>query len=536
MVSSVNFFQQSNRCISEARSQSTEDSKLVVLSSDFCQGDVLFAYYQVTGYRLQIIKKFCSNNMSFGSGKGCKQKFWNYLFMENNNPGAKILIVDDEQVHRFMLAAMFAEWGWDSVEADDGVSAVAAIEQGPFDAILMDVRMTTMDGMEALKRIRVINPSIPVIIMTAYSSVDSAVEAIKKGAHDYLTEPLDFDRLRETLAVSMGHRAKNEVTALSGAPFGENDRIIGSSLPMLALWEMVLQVAPTDATVLIAGESGTGKELVASALHQRSNRTGGPFVKVNCAALAENLLESELFGHEKGAFTGADRRREGRFVQAQSGTLFLDEIGETSPAMQAKLLRVLQEHELERVGGQETISVDVRIIAATNLNLEEEVASGSFREDLYYRLNVVVLDVPALRDRRGDVPLLAEFFFRSFAEKNNRQVVGITPECMDILNRYPWPGNVRELENAIERGVIMMRGEYLDTAGLPMTVQRWADHNELAQVPEPATLKEAEKALILKTLEETEGNRSEAARRLQITRKTLSNKLKSYDKDGCLKS
>lgn len=451
--------------------------------------------------------------------------------MKKISLGATILIVDDEQVHRFMLNSLFSEWGWDSTEADDGVSAVTAIEKGPYDAVLMDVRMTTMDGMEALKRIRAINPSIPVIIMTAYSSVDSAVEAIKQGAHDYLTKPLDFDRLRETLEVAMGHRSKREVKALSGEPFGENDRIIGSSLSMLALWEMILQVAPTDATVLITGESGTGKELVASALHQRSNRAGGPFVKVNCAALAENLLESELFGHEKGAFTGAERRREGRFVQAQSGTLLLDEIGETSPAMQAKLLRVLQEHELERVGGQETITVDVRIIAATNRNLEEEVAAGSFREDLYYRLNVVVLDVPALRDRSGDIPLLAEFFFRSFAEKNNRHVVGITPEYMDILNRYPWPGNVRELENAIERGVIMMRGEYLDTGGLPMSVQRWAELSESAEVPEPATLKEAEKALILKTLEETGGNRSEAARRLQVTRKTLFHKLKTYEKD-----
>ncbi len=456
--------------------------------------------------------------------------------MIKNNPVAKVLIVDDEQVHRFMLVSLFSEWGWDSAEADDGLTAVAAIERGPFDAVLMDVRMTTMDGMEALQRIRVINPSIPVVIMTAYSSVDSAVAAIKQGAHNYLTKPLDFDRLRETLEVAMGHRVKDEVTALSGKPLGENDRIIGSSLPMLALWEMVLQVAPTDATVLITGESGTGKELVASALHHKSNRVGGPFVKVNCAALAENLLESELFGHERGAFTGAERRREGRFIQAQSGSLFLDEISETSPAMQAKLLRVLQEHELERVGGQETISVDVRIIAATNRNIEEEVASGAFREDLYYRLNVVVLDVPALRDRKGDIPQLAEFFFDSFAKKNNRQVVGITPECMDILNRYPWPGNVRELENAIERGVIMMRGEYLDTAGLPMSVQRWAEHNDPGPIPEPATLKEAEKALIFKTLEETGGNRSEAARRLQITRKTLSNKLKVYEKDGVQKS
>jgi len=452
--------------------------------------------------------------------------------MQQQKGRAKILVVDDEQVHRYMLTTLFSEWGWDATEADDGVSAVQAVEESPFDAILMDVRMTVMDGMEALNKIHTINPAIPVVIMTAYSSVDSAVEAIKKGAHDYLTKPLDFDRLRETLEVAMGHRLQKEALAASGKPFGEDDRIIGSSEAMRALWDMILHVAPTEATVLITGDSGTGKELVASGLHHKSHRALGPFIKVNCAALAESLLESELFGHEKGAFTGADTRREGRFVQAEGGTLFLDEIGETTPAMQAKLLRVLQEHELQRVGGQETISVDVRILAATNRNLEQEVARGNFREDLFYRLNVVVLDVPALRDRQGDIPLLSDYFFKSFAEKNNRQVAGITPECMDILNRYPWPGNVRELENSIERGVILMRGEYLDTDGLPTTIQRWAESHKPADVPEPSTLKEAEKALILKTLEETGGNRSEAARRLQITRKTLLNKLKGYEKQG----
>ncbi len=442
---------------------------------------------------------------------------------------ANILIVDDEQVHRYMLSSLFDQWGWDTKEADDGTTAVEAVREGPFDAILMDVRMTTMDGMEALKKIHAINPSIPVVIMTAFSSVDSAVEAIKMGAHDYLTKPLDFDKLRQTLEVAMGHRQqKMETPDGTGTPFSEDTSIIGRSKPMGDLWDMIIQVAPTKANILITGESGTGKELVASTLHIKSNRNSGPFVGVNCAALAENLLESELFGHEKGAFTGADRRREGKFVQAQRGTLFLDEIGETTPTMQAKLLRVLQEHELQRVGGHEVIQVDVRIIAATNKNLESEVANGRFREDLYYRLNVVVLDVPPLRERSGDIPLLAEYFLYRFAGKNNRQVVGITPECMDILNRYPWPGNVRELENSIERGVILMRGEYLDITNLPLAIQRWAGQNTEQTQEEPATLKDAERILILKTLEETGGNRSEAARRLQITRKTLLNKLKSY--------
>ncbi len=451
--------------------------------------------------------------------------------MKESFPSPKVLVVDDEQVHRYMLCSMLDEWGWSCREADDGVTAVEAVRQGPFDAVLMDVRMTNMDGMEALREIHAINPAIPVVIMTAFSSVDSAVEAIKQGAHDYLTKPLDFDRLRETLEIAMGHRQLPAEPGLQGEPFGEDGRIIGSSASMQALWEMIVQVAPTEATVLISGESGTGKELVASALHHKSLRSDGPFIKVNCAALAENLLESELFGHEKGAFTGADRRRDGRFVQAQGGTLFLDEIGETSPAMQAKLLRVLQEHELQRVGGQETITVDVRIVTATNRDLEQEVQAGRFREDLFYRLNVVVLDVPPLREREGDIPQLADFFLHRFAERNKRTVQGITPECMDVLNRYSWPGNVRELENAIERGVILMRGEYLDVAGLPIAIQRWSGLNPKQETEQPATLKEAERLLIVKTLEETSGNRSEAARRLQITRKTLLNKLKKYGID-----
>jgi len=446
------------------------------------------------------------------------------------NTNVKILVVDDEKVHRFMLTAMFKEWGWQSAEADDGTTAVAAVQEGPFDAILMDVRMTTMDGMEALQKIHAINPAIPVVIMTAFSSIDSAVEAIKMGAQDYLTKPLDFDRLRQTLEVAVQHKRPGmEIEQDDLAILDGGLGIIGSSKPMRELLDMVVQVAPTEASILITGESGTGKELVASALHNKSLRANESLVNVNCAALAENLLESELFGHEKGSFTGADRRRDGRFVQADKGTLFLDEIGETTPAMQAKLLRVLQEHELQRVGGQDTIKVNVRIIAATNRDLEQDVASGRFREDLYYRLNVVALHVPPLKERHGDVPLLAEHFLKIFAAKNNRDVVGITPECMDLLVRYPWPGNVRELENSIERGVILMRGEYLDVGTMPLALQRWAGDNVVDdELGEPATLKDAERMLILKTLEETGGNRSEAARRLQITRKTLLNKIKSY--------
>jgi two-component system response regulator HydG len=430
----------------------------------------------------------------------------------------KVLVVDDDKSHRFMLKSMFAEWGWNVEEADDGTTAVAAVEVHSYDAILMDVRMAKMDGMEALRRIHTFNPAIPVVIMTAYSSVDSAVEAIKIGAHDYLTKPLDFERLRLTMARALDHR--QVVEEKEGAKSRKRDEIdtvgiIGKSPVMQELLEMISFVAPTEATVLITGESGTGKELIASALHHNSARKKGPFVKVNCAALVETLLESELFGHEKGAFTGADRRRDGKFVQADHGTLFLDEIGETSPAMQVKLLRVLQEHELQRVGGQDVVEVDVRLLAATNRVLEDEVKNGP------------------LKERREDIPLLVKHFLEVYGEKNNRRVSGITPSCMDILLNYPWPGNVRELENAMERGVILMRGDYLDEESLPITIKKWTqeESGDIAAGMEdlPSSLEEAEKLIILKTLDEVDGNKSEAARRLGITRKTLLSKLNKYE-------
>ncbi len=443
-----------------------------------------------------------------------------------------VLVVDDEQVHRYMLCSMFKEWGWRCVEADDGITAVEAVQKHTYDAVLMDVRMAKMDGMEAFSRIHAMQPELPVIIMTAYSSVNDAVEAIQHGAHDYLTKPLDFDRLRLALERAVDHKQVEKKKQEKDSGEGRLiTGIIGSSPPMQELLEMIQYVAPTEATVLIAGQSGTGKELVAEALHRNSARSNGPFVKVNCAALAETLLESELFGHEKGAFTGADRRREGKFVQANEGTLFLDEIGETSQAMQVKLLRVLQEQELVRIGGEDTISIDVRIIAATNRDLEEEVTKGNFREDLYYRLNVVMLTVPPLCDRGDDIPLLVEHFVDIFAKKNRRTVESITPQCMKLFCRYPWPGNVRELENAIERGVILMRGDQLSEKSLPLSIQKYErkDTGSVLIDERPSSLFEAEKLMILQTLEETDGNKSEAARRLGITRKTLQNKLQKYD-------
>lgn len=442
-----------------------------------------------------------------------------------------ILVVDDDQVHRFMLCSMLKEWGWRCVEADDGTTAVAAVEKNSYDAVLMDVRMAKMDGREAFTHIQAISPHLPVIIMTAFSSVDDAVGAIQQGAHDYLTKPLDFDRLRLTLMRAVDHHQVETSKTVFHQDRGQVETaIIGSSPPMVELLEMISYVAPTEATVLIYGESGTGKELVADALHTNSERGDHPFIKVNCAALAENLLESELFGHEKGAFTGAEKRREGKFVQADGGTLFLDEIGETAQAMQVKLLRVLQEQELQRVGGEETIQVDVRIIAATNRDLEAEVAENRFREDLYYRLNVVMIAVPPLRQRSGDIPALVRYFAAKFAEKNRRTFEGVTAECMDLLCNYPWPGNVRELENAIERGIILMRGTELTEKSLPLPIQKSAfSITGSENTNAPTSLFEAEKQLILKTLVDTEGNKSEAARRLGITRKTLLNKLNRYD-------
>ncbi len=450
--------------------------------------------------------------------------------MATDKAAATVLVVDDEQVHRFMLRSLLQEWGWQCVEADDGDTAVAAVREHAYDAVLMDVRMARMSGHEAFAEIHRIRPALPVIIMTAYSSVDDAVNLIKQGAHDYLTKPLDFDRLRLSLRRAVDHHQVEERRQQAGGERGELEtRIIGDSEPMRELLEMISYVAPTEASVLITGESGTGKELVAETLHRNSARRQGPFIKVNCAALADTLLESELFGHEKGAFTGADRRRDGRFVQADGGTLFLDEIGETTPAMQVKLLRALQEGEVQRVGGEELLSVQVRIIAATNRHLEEEVAAGAFREDLFYRLNVVTIEVPPLRRRRLDIPLLVDFFVKQFADKNRRRVQAVTPACMELLCSYPWPGNVRELENAIERGIILMRGDQLTEKSLPLQVQNYAKQQSDDDEQRPATLQEAQRLLILQTLEETGGNKSEAARRLGITRKTLQNKLQKYD-------
>jgi two-component system response regulator HydG len=445
-----------------------------------------------------------------------------------------ILVVDDDPAHRTMLRTLLTGWGYSVLEADDGSTAIEKVHERAFDLILMDIRMIKVSGLQALAEIRSLNPAIPVIIMTAYSSVESAVGAMKGGAYDYLTKPLDFDELRIVMERAMEHRMLKEENRLLRESLGSHfDRrnLIGRSPAMERLLETVAQVAPTEATALISGESGTGKEMIAGAIHFNSPRKDGPFVKINCAAITETLLESELFGHEKGAFTGAHRQREGRFRQAHGGSLFLDEISEMSLAMQVKLLRVLQEREITRVGGEEAIKVDVRVIAATNKDLLQEIQSGRFREDLYYRLNVVALAVPPLRERREDIPLLAQHFLKVFSEKNNKMIRGFTPQVMDGLVKYGWPGNVRELMNAVERGVVLSRSDYLDVEDLSFILGQTSVPGEAFSgdgVPTGIPLDEVEKATILKTLQMARGNKSEAARRLGITRRTLHKKLKQY--------
>jgi two-component system response regulator HydG len=455
--------------------------------------------------------------------------------------GLGILIVDDDLAHRVMLKKLLGGWGYSVTEADDGAVAIEEVRRRSFDLILMDIRMMKVSGIEALEQIKKINPTIPVIIMTAYASVETAVSALKKGAYDYLTKPLDFDELQIVMKRATEHSLLKKENDYLKERLGEKfDRqnMIGQGSAMVRLLEIVEQVAPTEATILITGDSGTGKEMIANAIHANSNRKQAPFVKINCAALTETLLESELFGHEKGAFTGADRKREGKFLQADGGSIFLDEVSEMSQAMQVKLLRVLQERELTRVGGSEVLKVDVRVIAASNKDLKKEIQTARFREDLFYRLNVVALTVPPLRERKEDIPLLAQHFLQGFAVKNSKNVINFTPKAIEKLMQYPWPGNVRELMNAIERAVVLSRNTYLDEGELTLLMAdgggfNGKDLSGAANQPAEATgnlpLEEVEKRSILEALHDCSGNKSEAARRLGITRKTLRKKLEKYE-------
>jgi len=436
-----------------------------------------------------------------------------------------VLVVDDDRVGRESLAEAVEELDFKVFQAPDGPTALAIVESEPIDLVLTDLKMPGMDGIELLTRIRRIDSTIHVILITAHATVQTAVEAMRRGAFTYIMKPIDLDHLAaqvEAAARARGLLLENIALREHLQRLGHVPELIGHSAAMGAVYELIAQVADTESVVLIRGESGTGKELVANAIHRNSARASGPFVKVNCAALSEALLESELFGHEEGAYTGAVRQRLGRFELADGGTLFLDEVSELAPTTQAKLLRVLQSYEFERLGGAETIKVDVRVLAATNADLEERVKQGRFREDLYYRLNVVPLFLPPLRDRREDIPLLVHSFVRRFAVRNRKDVTDITPDALGRLCRFPWPGNVRQLENCIERMVVTARTQVLDVDDLPP---------EILPPPEPSagsasgfavgmTMVQLEERAIRATLRATGGNRKEAARILGIGLRT----------------
>ncbi len=442
----------------------------------------------------------------------------------------RILVVDDEANARTALAELLRDEGFDVETAADAFKALGKFAAFSPDLLLTDLKMPGMDGIELMRKIHAAEQDTEVIVMTAFGAVESAVEAMRAGATDYLTKPLNFDELLIVAERALDRRKlRADATRMRArlADRASRGKIIGDSPVMQKVFKVIDQVAPSRASVLITGESGTGKELVAEALHQLSPRANGPFVKLHCAALAETLLESELFGHERGAFTGAVSRRDGRFHIAHGGTLFLDEIGEIAPSIQVKLLRFLQEREFERVGGTQTIQVDVRVIAATNRKLANAVKDGTFREDLYYRLNVVGLEMPALRDRQSDIPQLANFFLGHFSEENGKEIDAFSDEAMDKLVDYHWPGNVRELENAVERAVVMANGRYVEAEHLPSQIVPAAATDTAPVIP-GSSLEEIERNAILRTLESTGGSTSKAAEILAISVRKIQYKLHAY--------
>ena len=442
----------------------------------------------------------------------------------------RILVVDDESNARNALAEILKEEGYSVETAADGFKGLSRFNDYGPDLVLTDLKMPGMDGVELLKKVREADANTAVVVMTAFGAVDTAVAAMRAGAQDYLTKPINTEELLLVIDRALEQVKLRRETKELRSQLAERyrfDNIIGSSPKMQQVFKTIAQVAPSRATVALSGESGTGKELVAAAIHHRSSRSDGPFVKLHCAALAESLLESELFGHERGAFTGADRRREGRFEQANNGTLFLDEIGEISPSTQVKLLRVLQEHEFERVGGNQTLRVDVRLIAATNRSLKEMVVAGKFREDLFYRLNVINVRLPSLKERVSDIPALALHFLRRYAEENQKQVTRISDGALQRLVGYSWPGNVRELENVIERAVVLADGNAVEPAHLPPEVVPTTEASTEPLIP-GSSMGEIERYAILKTLEAQGGSTSKAADVLGISVRKIQYKLQEY--------
>jgi len=442
-----------------------------------------------------------------------------------------VLIVDDEKNAREGIARALQR-NYNTLAAESGPRALEILSTQPVDIMLSDFRMPGMDGFALLQRVLAL-PHPPVcLILTAYGSINLAVEAIKRGAYDFLPKPINLDQLEIVIKRALRSRdVENENKSLReqlDVKFGL-ENIIGNSAAMQEVFETIRQVADTRATVLIEGESGTGKELVANAIHRLSNRSKGPFVAVHCAALSANLLESELFGHEKGAFTGATERRRGRFEMADGGSLFLDEIGEIDSAIQVKILRVLEERRFERVGGQETIETDARLIAATNRNLRQMMEQGKFREDLFYRLFVVAIRIPPLRERPEDIPLLIQHFLKKSAQENGREIEAITPDAAQALQAYPWPGNVRELRNAVERMVVLSRNRRITLRDLPPEIRDRTGAASISASGNPTlSMEQAEKNLIIKALKACNGNRTKAAEQLGISRRTLHRKLNEY--------
>jgi two-component system NtrC family response regulator len=442
-----------------------------------------------------------------------------------------ILLIDDDDSLRRVMEFSLVETGYRVAAAAGGEEGLRLFDNERFDAVITDVTMPGMNGMEVLVKVRERDQTVPVIIITAYGTIESAVEAMKQGAFDYITKPFNRDELRITLEKALKMRRLEKENLALRAEVTDRyrfDSIIGSSDIIRGLLDMAGRVAASEASVLITGESGTGKELLAKGIHYNSPRSEGPFVAVNAAAIPENLIESELFGHVKGAFTGASRDREGKFELAHGGTLFLDEIGDLRIDLQAKILRTLQERSVDRVGGSHPIPVDVRIIAATNKDIERAVKEGSFREDLYYRLSVITLHLPALRDRRDDIPLLAEHFLKKF---NPGASVRIAPDALSLLGGYGWPGNVRELENVIQRASVLKRGEAITAADFPdkLKKEKMSVENIILNLPdEGISLEDLEKNLIVKALERHKGNQTRAAEYLGITRPTLIYRMEKY--------
>ena len=448
-----------------------------------------------------------------------------------SNSKGRVLVIDDEANARSALAELLEETGYMVSTAADGHTGLAQIEQFDPDVVLTDLKMPGMDGLTLIERGRALAPHATFIVMTAFATVDTAVRAIKLGAESYLTKPLELDAVNAIVERGLGRALLSREAAHLRERVDERFRfnsILGEHPSMQGLMKNIAQVARSRATVLIHGETGTGKELIAAAIHQNSNRKDKPFVRLNCASLSETLLESELFGHERGAFTGAVGRREGRFRQADGGTLMLDEVSEIPPAVQIKLLRFLQEKEFERVGGNETLKVDVRVVAATNRDLKQRVDEGLFREDLYYRLKVVQLDVPPLRVRRSDIPLLAQAFLRKYATENDRDVSGFTQQALQHLMIYPWPGNVRELENAIERAVVMCEGDLIDVADLPTSAQAGLDNGSVLALIPGITMAELERMAILRTLDAVDGSTARASEILGISQRKIQYRVKEW--------